>query len=283
MLNNYLDNIDIIYWINLERSVNRKKNMENILKDINIPNKRFNAVDGKELNDKEIYSNFINTKDFNRSKIEYACLLSHLKTIKEFANSDYNTALILEDDVSMEYKKYWDKKISQIIKDAPKDWDIIQLNYASIIKLNELYTFNFNGNISCTSAYLINKNGANKLMNLINKENKFILLPNTIHTADNYIFYLLKTYTYKYPYFTYPTNNDSTIHPDHIWFHNYAKNVAFMSWNDKYNIQNNIKNIGINIVSSKNNIILFMIFIIIIYLIYLIYMSRINKKNYKYS
>ena len=39
--------------------------MENILKDINIPNNRIKAIDGKKLSDDEIYSNFI-CDDFNK-------------------------------------------------------------------------------------------------------------------------------------------------------------------------------------------------------------------------
>ena len=50
LLNNsnikYINNIDHIYWINLDSSVKRKEKMELIFKNINIPNTRINAVNG---------------------------------------------------------------------------------------------------------------------------------------------------------------------------------------------------------------------------------------------
>jgi len=58
---------------------------------------------------------------------EYACLASHLDVIRMFSKSKYETALILEDDVSLDLKPYWRKPIQQVIEEAPKDWDILKL------------------------------------------------------------------------------------------------------------------------------------------------------------
>ncbi len=233
-VNKYLDVIDIIYWINLDRSKDRRNNMLNILKDINIPAERISAVDGKNITDEELYSNY-SYETLTRTRIEYSCLLSHLKTIQTFAKSEKQIALILEDDLSLEYVHLWDKKISEIIKEAPEDWDIIQLNYVTYAKLTEDYSLNDKGHYSCCGSYLINKKGANKLLDLIYKDNKFVLLPNRIHTADNYIYPLVKTYTYKYPYFTYPNENTSTIHDNHISYHVLTKKLAYESWIEKNN------------------------------------------------
>ena len=49
------------------------------------------------------------------SKGEYACTLSHLETIRKFSESPYEIALIFEDDVTMDYEKYWKKTLEQII------------------------------------------------------------------------------------------------------------------------------------------------------------------------
>ena len=294
-INHYLDNIDIIYWINLDRSIDRKNKMENILKQINIQNTRITAVDGSKISDSELYNNYNNKSyEFGRSKIEYACLLSHLNTIKEFSNSNYELALILEDDISLEYVKYWDKKISEITNEAPKDWEIIMLNYVAKKKLNDIYTLNNNGIISCCGSYLINKAGAKKLMNNLYIDNKFILLANAIHTSDNYIYSNLITYTYKYPYFTYPYENDSTIHNSHIAFHNYTKKLAFESWINKYKSQNvniindnkdnnkhtkNIIDIFFDIIYNEKTkkIIILCLFIILLYYISKKY-NLLNKK-----
>lgn len=271
----YLDAIDIIYWINLDRSVKRRINMENNLKQINIKNERIIGTDGMNIPDEELYNNFKFSEKRDRTKIEYACLLSHLRTIKKFAESEYNLALILEDDLSLEYTKYWDKKVSEIIKDAPSDWEIIMLNYVTKKKLKDDYTFNMNGNISCCGSYLINKQGALRLMKNIYVDNKFILTKNTINTADNYIYSNLITYAYKYPYFTYPTDNDSTIHSSHLLIHNYTKQLAFSHWVEKYEF---IIDYDILFYSIKYKEIIVQFFILIISILILIQLYKLNKQ-----
>jgi GR25 family glycosyltransferase involved in LPS biosynthesis len=208
--------------------------MIEILSNININNKRIPAVDGKLLPKSKIYSQLDNI-DYSRTVIEYACLLSHLNAIKTFNLSKHNIALILEDDISLEYLKYWNESICDIIYNAPEDWEVIMLNYQAFYYLNDTYTLNYKGRVSCAQAYLINKRGSNKLINILFKNNKYVLTNCNIHTADNYIFCILKTYIYKYPYFTYPTENDSTIHTSHLDFHKYGKDLAFHSWKNKYN------------------------------------------------
>jgi GR25 family glycosyltransferase involved in LPS biosynthesis len=266
-INEYFDMIDIIYWINLDRSNNRRKNMEYNLKHFTTPNKRIVATDAKLLKDDQLYQKFINYGKFNRTKTEYACLHSHLKTIDEFSNSPYSIALICEDDLSLEYVKFWDKKISEIINNAPKDWDIIMLNYVTAQKITELYTYNNNGKISSCVSYIINKNSAKKLINSIKKDNKYILYKNIFHTADDYIYSLLKTYVYKYPYFTYPDINDSTIEESHVNWAIYTKKIAHKNWQEKYN-KSELKDIFyINLSQLNKILILLLILIIIIFLI----------------
>ena len=54
MTEHWLDGIDEIVWINLDRSVDRRHNMEKIFKTYkcfdNIPIRRFSAIDGKTAN-----------------------------------------------------------------------------------------------------------------------------------------------------------------------------------------------------------------------------------------
>ena len=235
ILDKYMNGIDIIYWINLDRSKDRYNKMVKLLEYISIKNIRINAIDGKTASEGMIYSS-INAPQQYRTKTEYACLLSHLNTIKTFSQSSYNIALILEDDVSMDFLKYWDKSIKDIIDNAPKDWNIIMLNYniGDNPPLNDLYTLN-NGDIWGACAYIINKNSAVKFIKSIFKGNKYILDIDKKHTADNYIFSSLITYTYKYPYFTYPDDNNSTIHSENLNGHMISKNNIIHLWEDYYN------------------------------------------------
>ncbi len=261
----YLDAIDIIYWINMDRSTERKSNMENLLKGINIPQKRIQATDALSLSDEDLYSRYINLSKFNRTKIEYAVLHSHLKTIDEFSKlpNTYNNALILEDDLTLEYSPFWNRKISDIIKNAPKNWDIIMLNYGSKYQLLDLYTYNHEGKISSCLAYIINKKASVKLMNLVKNNSKYILYDGFTHNADDYIYSLLNVYAYRYPYFTYPDNNTSTIHPNHLLLHKYTKGIAERNWRELYNQSslNDIVYMDMGIISNISFIIIIVIFV----------------------
>ncbi len=252
--NKYINGIDIIYWINLDRSIERRKRMEKVLKNFNIKNKRIKASDGKLESDEDIYGKFI-CDNFVNNKLEYACLLSHLNTIKEFANSNYETALIFEDDVSLEFSIYWDKSVTEIIKDAPKDWNIIMLSYQCSQKLKDLYTENTsninnktNKQIWSALAYIINKKGANDLLNKIIDNNKYNISSMKYHEADYFIYKNLKTYAYKYPYFTYPNNNDSNIN-NNLKLLNILKKNTLFTW-QTYNLEKN-KNKNKNIINFK--------------------------------
>jgi GR25 family glycosyltransferase involved in LPS biosynthesis len=237
----YLDFIDIIYWINLDRSTNRKNNMEELLRNFNIKNERIPAVDGKNMKQEDFNKYIINQQTKKCSNYEYACLLSHLKTILKFSQSNYNYALICEDDISLDFAKYWDKPISQIVKESPKNWDIIMLFSTFYTDVNNDFTLKtINVPIYGSGAYLISKKAALKIINKIYKNNKFILLPNLPCVADDYIYSFVNTYIYKYPYFVSKINNDSTIHPKNLENHKKSYHRAVKYWESKYNYNNYI-------------------------------------------
>ncbi len=228
---NLINGIGIIYWINLDRCTERKNNMINILQNINVPNERISASDGKI--DNNMRCNFIIecNDHVNRNNYEYACLLSHLRTIQKFYESCYNNCIILEDDCSMEFSKYWNKDISTVINNAPSDWDIIMLNHIvdTNVKLTDLYSV-WRPEIYSTLSYIINKKGASKIMNMY-KDNMWKLKDIT-HTSDYVIFNKCNTYVYKYCYFTINNNNDSTIHDSHVSFQIASKKYSEKLWNN---------------------------------------------------
>ena len=226
----YLDGIDVIYWINLDRAKERKKHMENIFKDEIFKNKkiiRIKAFDYKKKN----LDDYIKTTAFRITEPEYACLLSHLETIRIFSKTNYENALIFEDDLSIDYKKYWTKTMRQIMDEAPKDWEILKLfSYQDISEYKNTYTdwvktitngynkykslrveadWGFNSNI-------INNKAAKKLIHEIYHNKKYVLKDTykgdvLLHFADYLIYKMLKTYVYKYPYFSLRDNNNTYI------------------------------------------------------------------------
>jgi len=163
-----------------------------------------------------------------KNDYEYACMLSHLETIRRFSRTNHEVALIMEDDITLELKKYWRKSVREIIENAPSDWEVIQLCY--IINGNrtnpnqfELYQRNIRNNCVSAAAYLINNKTAKKIINSIYIDGKYNLEHYIIHHADCYIFSKTITYTYKYPYFIYKSNNDSLLHPEDLNHHERSK------------------------------------------------------------
>lgn len=228
-----LDGVDSIYWINLDRAKERKKHMEKVLSDEvfnGIPIQRISAFDAKKGN---IHKKFLLTPDIaSRNSFitpqEYSCLYSHLEAIRAFSNTDHETALVFEDDLSLEYKKYWTKSIQQVIDDAPKDWEVIKLCMRgladNVVKKYTLWepiqvkkkmtkcglTNGWTADWSAV-AYLVRKKGADKLMKNLYHDDKYVLDNTRLHVSETIIFQGLKTYVYKYPYFTVRDNNNSFI------------------------------------------------------------------------
>ena len=195
------------YWINLDKSVERKERMEKLFNKHKVKNVRIEAIDGGT----------------DANKRACSCSASHIKAIKTFYESGEEVGIICEDDLSFEYKKYWRNNLTTVIADAPKNWDIIQLGVTTIsfwpyaiIKNNKKLYIPYNPYISSAICYVINRQGASHFLDRQDKPT---------NCTERYIYNHVKTYTYKYPMFTYPTKNDSTLHPDHLPDHVYSKNL----------------------------------------------------------
>jgi GR25 family glycosyltransferase involved in LPS biosynthesis len=229
-----LNGIDIVYWINLDRSNDRRYNMTTMFEDDafkDIKNERFPAIDYKT---NDIMDKFhLDKANYKNELPEYACFLSHLETIRQFANSDLpdnSVALIMEDDATLEYKQFWKTSIKNVINNAPTDWEIIMLNYmfkegSNWPDLSKTADYEKNtSNFFSALSYLIKKSTAKKLTDKMYENGKYnIDLSIKSHHADEYLFTALNTYTYKYPFFTYKTENDSYLHPNHLDNHKKSK------------------------------------------------------------
>jgi len=238
----YLNGIDMIYWINLDRSSDRRSNMESMFEDEafkGIPNERISAYDGKN-NIELVFSKLNIPLPKKQTNIEYACLLSHLETIRTFHESKNKVALIFEDDTTLEFKKYWTKTVNQIMENAPKEWDIILLSYIYKDKTNKFYNWDTSTddydnatNYYSGISYLINKKGSSKIMKTY-QNGIYTLDKDTIHVADSHIYQLTNSYAYKYPMFIYATVNNSTIHSDHIPYHVQSKQQILKNYSSTF-------------------------------------------------
>lgn len=200
-------NIQIpIYWINLERSTNRKINFEKQLEKYDIANhKRIIGIDGFNIELKNY--NVIN----NLTRFELGCTLSHLKAIKEAFDNNEKYILVMEDDCNFEYiehQQYSINKLIEMMNTTYANWDILQLSTCNRqdhnIRLSTENNYICKGFRNCATCYLINSNGINKL----------IKLENMYKQSDYYLYENVNTYYLTKPYFTYNYSNvfESSIH-----------------------------------------------------------------------
>ena len=225
ILQNKINKIDHIVWINLERSLDRKLYMENILNNINIQNTRINAIDGNTFN----IDNLINV-NFNRELTNYeiATTLSHIKAIHYLKNLNGNYFMICEDDIAFNNLVYFKKSLEDIINESPK-FDILMLYKTYLYELDETYESwkkyydkGLDYTIFGAVCYIISRDGINKLCDKIEyiDDNKIIFKNNTdFEVSDIYLYNNLETYVYKYNFIDI-FDTESTIHNEHI---NYVK------------------------------------------------------------
>lgn len=199
---NLISNIPIFY-INLNRALERKNKLEQLFKLHSIENyTRIEAVDGDDLNLEDFKQKYVFSKP-NLNKFEIACLLSHIKTIKYIYDLGHPIALIFEDDVNFDYVKYKNLSIMDLIDkldNYDNSWNILQLAIINTKKTFDVLS-NSNSDIfikgyDCGAmAYVINRDGMEKII-------KYYANTNVITVSENFMFEQTNTFMTK-PYFSY--------------------------------------------------------------------------------
>ena len=185
---NNLDSLTHInfYWINMERSIERRKHMYYLFSKHLIYNYRINAYDGNKIQE---YNDINYSSSNNISKYEYCCIFSHLKAIKTSYENNDKISIICEDDLYINYKENLINSLKNIIENAPNDWKIIKVNYNK----NNLNCFiEWNENNISQLFYIINNKGMIKILDKFFIKNKFVL----DNKLDHSIFKIVKTYDY---------------------------------------------------------------------------------------
>ena len=187
------------YYINLNRSVERRLYMEKTYNDIT----RIEAYDGNEL---DKYDDIILPIHTKQNNYQLACSLSHIKAIIHSYEKGDEEALILEDDISNEYVLKWDKNIEEIVICAPTDCECISFMCSNIDEIDMMINMKSDYRLwrqGCwsTGCYYINKMGMKKIYDLFYKEGKIdlsIKLHNYV-SDDGVIYNNLITYNYTKP------------------------------------------------------------------------------------
>ena len=204
-LNNFFSKI---YLLTIPRNAERCKSVSEELKNQGIEFEIIYGIDGHDLTSNKISQVYSRKKeaDFRekyaspkRLKInEIACSLSHCKLYKLILENNYDTCLILEDDVKILPSDH--KELLYALEELPEKWDLLYLGHENNIDYMSLYDktkanllfplFNFlikkeynseyfrnmfkqyysqhlelPGAQSCTFSYVVTRSGAEKLLN----------------------------------------------------------------------------------------------------------------------
>lgn len=124
-----------MYYINLDRSPDRRKSMEQMCASQGINPERFPAIDGKllDLDDPKYEKALKKIKwwflvDNKKNVGHFGCYLSHMAVFEKFLKTDKEYCFILEDDAEILVRdiKY---EIMKNMKNLPIGWDILLLGY----------------------------------------------------------------------------------------------------------------------------------------------------------
>ena len=172
---------DKILYINLEHRQDRKNNVIKELKKINqLDNAiRIDAVNGKNLNLKSLSKDLITDQGINDALNEkqkvytylthgaIGCALSHKNAYEYIINNNLDSALILEDDITIDNN--FNNKLRQIYNIIPKDFDMLFIGYHGtsdryLKRINSFYSrpqklFGLFG-------YIVTNEGARKLLEI---------------------------------------------------------------------------------------------------------------------
>lgn len=163
-----------IWVLNLERSNERREFMETQLNKLNLEYEIIQAVDGLKLTDYELglYSKkeALRCSERELSLGEIGCILSHVRMWQRLITENYDDVMILEDDVLI------NEMLLHALRNRdkfPDDWEYInfktdvgQIPFGEPVwGIHRMCRFSYYPNR--TSAYLINRKGAEKLLKYV--------------------------------------------------------------------------------------------------------------------
>jgi GR25 family glycosyltransferase involved in LPS biosynthesis/mannosyltransferase OCH1-like enzyme len=179
-INKYFDRI---YCLNLKSKISNWEKVRYQLNEKNIYLERFEAIDGNEIED-ELFYNI--DREFNpkglrnelasrygiiENKFSYACLLSHIKILKDAKDKGYKKILILEDDVIIS-----DNFLESVKNVKNINWKLIYLGCSQFdwedISIND--GFYKSKNTLGTFAYGVDYSIFNDLIDTLERKNKSV-------------------------------------------------------------------------------------------------------------
>jgi len=161
-----------IWVVNLARSPERRRFMQEQFASLDLSYRIINATDGKQLSREELqkYSktHALKVKRRELSTGEIGCALTHAKIYRQMLDENLEEVLILEDDIVLT------RDLLHVLlqrRKFPPEWEAVNFanTWAKAIPLGEpvckdYRVCRFRGIANRTSAYLLNRQGAKKLI-----------------------------------------------------------------------------------------------------------------------
>lgn len=160
------------YYINLDRSKERRAKFEEGMKKYGVINhRRIKAIDGKKIDDTS-HGIVDGIEYYNKDKIctksELAITMSHLLAMKKALDDKCETAMIMEDDCELTLAPFWPKKIDQIVSELPKDCEIFLMCNRRYQTVDKIKLEKVTNPIEFTGVcYLITQKGMEKIRKFI--------------------------------------------------------------------------------------------------------------------
>jgi len=219
------------YWINIDKSQDRRAFMEEQFKKNSLDNVRVSAITPHDFDEVLEDKRPLTCKHPGcvRCEYEYACISSHIKAMIEGLKDESNDwFVVMEDDIVIPFDIDYNKMIGELLKEAPTA-QLVQLLILYGPTVKALYNLSITQNmpfikwqylLPSTGMYIISREGAEILVGKYFKNNKYDFTTCEYQVvADVALYSSINSYATTFP-FAYP-NIDlvSEIHPEHYEAH----------------------------------------------------------------
>jgi GR25 family glycosyltransferase involved in LPS biosynthesis len=216
------------YWINIDRSQDRREFMEEQFKNKSLDNVRVSAITPSDFDDVLEDKRPLTCKHPGcvRCEYEYACISSHIKAMIEGLKDTSNDwFVVMEDDIVIPFDINYD----EMIRALPKEAQLVQLLILYGPTVKALYDLSISHNIRfikwqyllpSTGMYIISREGAEILVGKYFKNNKYNFTACEYQVvADVALYSSINSFATTFP-FAYPNIAlVSEIHPEHYEAH----------------------------------------------------------------
>lgn len=212
-----INGVDCILWVNLDKSVRRRKRMSKMFSNVVVPNQRVKGINGRK--------DVVDTFEWKRrtSDGEFGCTLSHVKAISLACDAEYEYVIITEDDIEFSVLQYYDFDIESVICMMPDDAGVMTLHKHAIMDTSMVEPFRYDLYDSSTCMYLVRTSRMKDFVSKFRYMNGIFTVSVPMSAADRTLYDHSKSYEFKYV-MCLCLDEDSVIHPDHLPSHKRGTN-----------------------------------------------------------